>query len=67
MSVVHNVYKGVKYIALANLTSEEIRLSKNRKVAEFHPRDTDVYDVVRFGKGSGRRRRILLKERHKDK
>ena len=36
------------------LHTEEVKLSKNRVVAEFHPRDTTVYEIVQFGKGTGR-------------
>ena len=38
--------KEVTHIIIANLTGNEIVLSKDRLVGELHPRDADVYDVV---------------------
>ena len=41
---------------MANVTGDEVRISKNRMVGEFHPRDASVYDVVQGGEiGKGGR------------
>jgi hypothetical protein len=51
------VDRGVREIIIANITNSEIKLKKNSTVAEFHPRDQSVYEVVQCdGSREGRKR-----------
>ena len=47
------VDNGVRQIVIANVTGEEIKISKNRMVAEFHPREKGTYLALHCGKEQG--------------
>ena len=40
----------MREIVIANMTGEEIKLKRNRLVAEFHPRGDGAYLTLRCGK-----------------